>query len=76
MNMNSQKAPQKTLEDSNLNVKLKLVALWPHMIFGAVVEVVILLVIWYAWKELGTKEVFQGHFVQSKRIPSKLCYGL
>jgi hypothetical protein len=39
---------------------------WIHMVFGAVVEVVLLLpVILYAWKGLGTKEVSQGHYAQS-----------
>jgi len=33
MNMNSQKVPQKALEDIKLNVKLKLAALWASFMF-------------------------------------------
>jgi hypothetical protein len=33
MNMNSQKAPQKVLEDIKVNVKLKLAALWAGFMF-------------------------------------------
>jgi hypothetical protein len=33
MNVNSQKAPQKALEDIKLNVKLKLAALWASFMF-------------------------------------------